>query len=987
MAIQKEIKKILETINLVLEELDIQDTIADENLHRKVETGTPEEFLYKNAEIIDVKKLLLIEIQRLEELAKRYHGTSTMLEKNMIQDRNRVKELAKKYMKQGEEVTVFAQVDKDMPTERYEIISSENLVYDRPMENQNSKYDTYKEILPEADLIDVRNMYDILEQMLGDKRLARILNNQVIQKTFYEQGVGIEKFVDIFDKNIYEMMKEVEKIVDISIYNQHLKKQLEKNKRYFNADKYVLYKIYKQQVKCENGESLTEEEKQFLASISKLIKDIQPEERINLKKFNDKQFRDDKKYGVENVRNFLSRINIESGEYITEEQIRSGERFLSETNGYEEFLKKRELKRLAENEQNLAYLAHKKVLQRPDILSILTRTEVTKETLIQIYQDEGITLEDIEGYAKRTGLDFEEIKADIRKVKEIDFTALKEGNSEHWKLLTLEERKENLSKIIEEGIKAEIGKLIQNQIITPEELIVLYKEGHGSIDIIQEFVSLEEIQENLNIEEIAQKYKEIYVENYDEKREEYKRLIALYNVLGKENSDEIIGYLEEELSNDMLTNLYRDNAINLNVLQGYGGVELVESLYQNGNIHNTDILKVIEMIDVQLNEGELIQYYTEGIMTSGNMIELYLKGKIELEQLKKINEELEGTPLENDLSDSELLALYQTQKKTKKREDSILYKKYGLLFQTLKLAKMEENEKHALEEKIVSENGDWLHPEDLKELYKMNILSMETVQKYGGQEEIDELIISGELKTSDTKKLFADSSEEKLTELEAILKNSQMKDIQKLILIYSTFDDNKEMRDRLVNYLGAHATDVKGENTGEKREESKGKIKDTGERETVTDPYERWRLFSLLDENYTKEYVDGYVMVGLPKLQKTVIEKMLKEKNGKTIPARGVATFSMGIDKFEEIKDEIITPNERLDISKVRKIVKENENMDKTTHHPPVVGKDGREITSWGKRILNRLVGEQLKEIYTQEEVEEIEECLKRIEASREEIR
>ena len=987
MATQREIKKILEKINFVLEELSIQDAIADEKLYRVVEANTPEEFLYKNAELIDLKKLLLVEIKSLDELAKRYHGVSKMLEENMIRDKNNVKELAKKYIKEGQEVKVFTQINKNMKNERYEMVTSENLVYDKPIKKQNPKYDKYKKILPDTDLTDVRNMNDILEQMLGDRRIARIFNNQVIHKAFQEQGIDKDTELEIFSKDLYEMIEEVEKIIDPNIYNKYLQEELEINKRYINADKYLLYKIYKQQVKCENGENLTEEEKQFIAEISNIIKDIPPEEKIDLKKFNDKQFKDNRKYGIENVQNFLSRINLESGKYITEEQIKNGEVLLDETSGYEVFLKKRELKKVAEKEQNLRYLVHKNMLQRTDILNILNKIEVTKETLIQIYQDGAINLDDIEKYAKRKGLDFENIKSNIRKEKDIEFSELKAGNKEQWKLLTVEEMETYLSKILTEGKKEEIENLIQNQIITTDKLISLYKKGYCSIDIINEFVSNEEIEKNLNTEELAQKYKEIYLEKKEEKAEEYKRLIALYNILGKENSDEIIEYLEEEFSNDMLSNLYKDNAISISVLQEYGGIELVESLYYNGKIHNKDILKVIYKLDIHLDEKEIIQYYNKNIINTKNIIQLYLKGKVDLEELKKVNEHLKEANLEDDISDSELLELYKKRKNTKKKEDNILYKKYGLLFQTLKLDKMTEDKKYELEEKIISENANWLQIEDLKELYKMNIISMKTIEKYGGQKEIDNLIINGDLKTIDAKKLFSGASEEKLVQVEELLKNKQMKDIQKLIFIYTTFDNDKEMRDKLVKYLNVYATDVKGDSTGKQKKENKGNKKEVKERQTVTDPFERWRLFSLLDENYTKEYAGGYLIVSFPKLQKTVIEKMLGIKNGDVVPAYGFATFSMGTDRYEEFRNEIITKKERVDITKLRKIVKANDSMDKITHHPPRIDKDGREINSWGKRILKSLIGETLEEVYTQEEIKQIEGCLKSIEESREELR
>ena len=79
--------------------------------------------------------------------------------------------------------------------------------------------------------------------------------------------------------------------------------------------------------------------------------------------------------------------------------------------------------------------------------------------------------------------------------------------------------------------------------------------------------------------------------------------------------------------------------------------------------------------------------------------------------------------------------------------------------------------------------------------------------------------------------------------------------------------------------------------------------------------------------------------------------------------------------------------DKKFNIAKVRKIAKENpEQIAKITHHPPVLDENGNERNSWGKRILENIYGNELENIYTKEEIAKIEECMKAIETSRQDL-
>jgi len=424
----------------------------------------------------------------------------------------------------------------------------------------------------------------------------------------------------------------------------------------------------------------------------------------------------------------------------------------------------------------------------------------------------------------------------------------------------------------------------------------------------------------------------------------------------------------------MLLNLYKDTLINVETLENYGGEGLLQKAIEEGILHQEDKRKILLKSSIRFTEEQAIEFYKNKEIKSEDLKDMYLQDKINLEVLKKLNIILpEDEKVEGFLSKEELLNLYKQSRYRKEPEKQALYKRYRLLYQAFKEEK--------LGKEILKSNKQF-REEDIVQLYKDNVLTFEVILAYGGDKLANKMAIQGLLNPSDAKEFFR--RQEGKDKIKEILKNPGMSDIEKMILIYSTYEDDKDMRDELVKYLSAEASEFSRER--EKRETKNHKKSKTAEIKTNTDPYERWKFFSALDKNYTKKYVDGYVIVNLNNTQKTIIEKMYKTYKGQIVPSYGVATFVIDTDEYLKIEDEIITEN-GMNIAVLRKLIKENpETASKITHHAPVKDKQGNEKTSWGKRILQRIGGEDLEQIYTEEELSEIEICMKAVEASREEL-
>lgn len=962
MATLREIQALLKEVNVVVDKQDIDDAIEIIFKGEEVKKeGTVEEFLQNNAEYIQFKKLLLIIVKRLQELVNRYREAGiSFLMRQTEEDLQKAITFAKRYIKPEEFIKVetannrVAIGEDSKKPDQAIMLNSKTLIYGQKVNSENKLYDKIKDKLPDIEtLMFFEVLPIILEDVKMGKRKFSDFTNYFLSKNGYTKEQRKKFFQDISSAQTQEQILEVSKIINLKEYNKMMQSELENLKPYINAEKCILSYAWCVKTKLENGRKIDEKDIVFLDSLEELLESV-----------NDKtKFRDNENIvvGKQQIYSMLTKWNKEAKEYYTDEDLIMGNKTLNDTHGYEEYCSKDQLRKLAQKEENLLYLAQRKKLGNANIYAIALNYPVSEETLVGLYQCGAFNLKKVESYAKQKDMNFEEIKEKIKQQKFKDNENMNLNDEETWELLTPEERLQMTAESIEAG---------------KEETI----QGR--------------IEELYDIQEIADLYKEIYHgdgqseeqnEELQEKRKKYENLIKLHNALGMQNRDDIVILLEDDLSNEMLMNLYSDYVISMDILESYGEKELVMEAFNKGRLHERDIKEAIMRYPIPLEEQQIYEYYQEGTFTSRNILDLYIQNRISLDTIKRINENLpEEQKIDLELKEEELANLYQASKKERNRKnmdlDTILkYKRYGLLYQTLVRAKLDESKKIQSDKKILEHMTD-VTQEDIMELYKDNLLTLETVLEYGKDELVKKLTLQGDLRTNDAKTYF--ESEKEKVSIEEILQNPNMDETEKLILIYTTYGNNKEKREGLIDYLSAYTKDIQGESTIQRGEE-KGKESD---RKTITDPYERWRLFTLLDKDYSRKYVGGYLIVKLHNTQKVIIEKMYEKTKGKNVSAYGTATFVMDTDEYEQIEDELIR-DKVYNIAKVRKLAKENpERITKITHHPPVLDEEGNEKTSWGKRLLESVCGEELEKIYTEEEIMEIEECMREIEESRQEL-
>ena len=398
----------------------------------------------------------------------------------------------------------------------------------------------------------------------------------------------------------------------------------------------------------------------FLEKLEEFIKDVNKNTKVS--DSNRNLFKKQQLYAL------LAKWNQDTKEYCRDIDLISGRKTLSDTNGYEEYCTKSDLRELAQAEGNLLYLAQRKKLNNATIYTIAMEHPVSEDTLVGLYQCGAFSLKKVETYAKQKEMDVNSIREKIKQQKFKDNENMNLNDEETWNLLTPEERLQMTVNYIDNG-KAETVQGRIKELYDIEEMAILYKEIYPS----------EEQTEEQNQE-------------FEEKRKKYENLIKLHNALRMQDKDDIILLLEEDLSDEMLTNLYSDNAISMDVLENYGEKELVMEVFNQGRLHERDIRDAIIRYPIPLEEQQIYQHYQEGTFTSRDILDLYIQNRINLDTIKRINEKLpEEQKINLELKEEELANLYQDAKKEKKRKNTNLdatmkYKRYGLLYQTLKRA-------------------------------------------------------------------------------------------------------------------------------------------------------------------------------------------------------------------------------------------------------------------------------------------------------------
>ena len=245
MATVREIQNLLKKINITIDKDDVMDTIISlENTNDFHKEGEIKEFLLKNAQYIDFKKLLVIIVKRRQELTNMYkqQKISPLLERESEQELEKAIKFAKSYIKPEDFIKVQAidYEDRNNPISR--ILDSKTIVYDQRLEKKNELYEKIKDKLPD---LEFPKFLELLNIILEDEKLG---NKQFLEQTdkfIRDEGVKNEerkKFWEQLPKaKSTEEMQKISQIIDQEKFNKYMKSQLENLGVYINAEKCLLY--------------------------------------------------------------------------------------------------------------------------------------------------------------------------------------------------------------------------------------------------------------------------------------------------------------------------------------------------------------------------------------------------------------------------------------------------------------------------------------------------------------------------------------------------------------------------------------------------------------------------------------------------------------------------------------------------------------------------------------------------------------------------
>lgn len=242
MATANEIQNLLNKVEITIDEDDIKDAIGVLHNGESFEKGKNiEETLIKNAELINLKKLLVIIIKRRQELVYKYktQKISNLIEKKNEDQLKKAIKFAKSYIKPEE----FVKVETwDYTLGREEIIDSKTVIYGQEIEKKNKLYEKVKDILPD---IGVDRFLELLKNVLEDEKMAEQQFKKEMNDYMEKEGMGQEEINTFLEKlNKAKSDEEIEEIfqaLNKEKFNKRMKLLFERWGPYINAEKCILF--------------------------------------------------------------------------------------------------------------------------------------------------------------------------------------------------------------------------------------------------------------------------------------------------------------------------------------------------------------------------------------------------------------------------------------------------------------------------------------------------------------------------------------------------------------------------------------------------------------------------------------------------------------------------------------------------------------------------------------------------------------------------
>lgn len=222
-----------------------------------------------------------------------------------------------------------------------------------------------------------------------------------------------------------------------------------------------------------------------------------------------------------------------------------------------------------------------------------------------------------------------------------------------------------------------IKELYNNQRISIQGIIQLYQNGQIEKVFFTQYCKDINFSEELNIEKINEKYKEIKSKKKSSEKDE-KELESLIDLYITINSDEKTEEEKTEMFDDiisvivederLLQSYYEKGLIPLNVIAEWTGEEFIEKLFKENKVNLSDILSLCEngkvsetfrersIINSELDDEQIVLYMRKGYIKSEENIikifeerDIYRKEADELFNNGVISKETYETILNRDL--------------------------------------------------------------------------------------------------------------------------------------------------------------------------------------------------------------------------------------------------------------------------------------------------------------------------------------------------
>ena len=396
----------------------------------------------------------------------------------------------------------------------------------------------------------------------------------------------------------------------------------------------------------------------------------------------------------------------------------------------------------------------------------------------------------------------------------------------------------------------------------------------------------------------------------------------------------------------------------------------------NNELATSEEIKAPIISGKKTDSRQLFAIYSTGIISEEDIIDLYLDKKIELEELQSLQKQItEEKDFSQIVSSKKLIELFLNQKDGKEE----IFDRYRKLYKSIAIDGKDLEEQKRVANEILDYSLDLLEENKIYDLYHMGLLPIDTLVDFIGEKSVTELYSSRELKPVDARRLYDSNiiSEEAITE---VLKNKNISDSEKLVLIFSTFPNPEDIDiyQRLLSNLSDVAQsiyDKKGnKDTSHKdlknikpNNVSTPKIQQEDNRKT-TDPCARWKLIAKIDSDYSQEYLkDGHVIFYLPNNGKYIIEKLFTKD---LRPAYGAATYILSENEFEKNENVIISKNSKVNRSVLPSLKSQSDDIDKLVH------------TGWANAIVRYFDLENLEK-YTENQIEEFKKIAEQVENSK----